>query len=144
MCKKFVILHRVQVLLLNIGCIGPRNFIVKRRHKNVRMTSVLIKIADVIIGYLKVKMDLLKRWHPKVCKKKNPTCVCGYVRQFCPLGEPLGSQRELIVYPSSRRPSVARRPSVVHHFQRSPLKLLGQSNPNFMWSLLGKGERKLI
>ena len=30
--------------------------------------------------------------------------------------EPLGSQGELIVYPSSRRPSV-RRPSYVHHFQ---------------------------
>ena len=26
----------------------------------------------------------------------------------------------------------------------SPLKPLGQSNPNFMWSLLGKGERKFI
>ena len=62
--------------------------------------------------------------------------------------ELLGSQGELIVYPSSRRPSVVC-PSVVcpsvHHFQRSSsLKLLGQSKPNFMWSLLGKGERKLI
>ena len=60
--------------------------------------------------------------------------------------EPLGSQGELIVYPSSRRPSssVVRRPSV-HHFQRSsPLKPLDQSKPNFMWSLLGKGERKFI
>ena len=53
--------------------------------------------------------------------------------------EPLGSQGELIVYPSSRRPSV------VHHFQiSSSLKPLGQSKPNFMWSLLGKGERKFI
>ena len=32
--------------------------------------------------------------------------------------EPLGSKGALIVYPSSRRPSVRRRPSV-HHFQRS-------------------------
>ena len=58
--------------------------------------------------------------------------------------EPLGSQGELIVYPSSRRPSV-RRPSasVVHHFQRSsPLKPLGQSKPNFMWSLLWEGVTK--
>ena len=32
-----------------------------------------------------------------------------------------------------------------HHFQTSsPLKPLGQSKPNFMWSLLGKGERKFI
>ena len=63
--------------------------------------------------------------------------------------EPLGSQGELIVYPSSRRPSSSVRPSVVrpsvHHFQRSsPLKPLDQSKPNFMWSLLGKGERKFI
>ena len=34
--------------------------------------------------------------------------------------EPLDSQGELIVYPSSRRPSVVRpSASVVHHFQRS-------------------------
>ena len=38
--------------------------------------------------------------------------------------EPLGLQSELIVYPSSRRPSV------VHHFQRSSLKPLGQSKPH--------------
>ena len=52
--------------------------------------------------------------------------------------EPLGSQSELIVYPLSRC-----RPLSV--FQRSsPLKPLGQSKPNFIWSLLGKGERKFI
>ena len=47
--------------------------------------------------------------------------------------EPSGSQGELIVYPCSGvRPSSVRRPSVVHHFQRSsPLKPLGQSKPNF-------------
>ena len=34
---------------------------------------------------------------------------------------------------------------VVHHFQMSfPLKPLCQSKPNFMWSLLGKRERKFI
>ena len=32
-----------------------------------------------------------------------------------------------------------------HYFQiSSSLKLLGQSTPNFIWSLLGKGERKYI
>ena len=32
-----------------------------------------------------------------------------------------------------------------HHFQKSSsLKPLGQSLPNFVWSLLGKGERKFI
>ena len=34
---------------------------------------------------------------------------------------------------------------VVHHFQTySPPKPLDQSKPNFMWSLLGKGEQKFI
>ena len=51
---------------------------------------------------------------------------------------------ELIVYPCSGvRPSSSgvRRPQ----FQRSsPLKPLGQSKPNFMWSILRKGERKFI
>ena len=50
---------------------------------------------------------------------------------------------ELIGYPWIRRPSVV----VVRrsHFQTSsPPKPLGQSKPNFMWSLLGKGERKFI
>ena len=57
---------------------------------------------------------------------------------------------ELIGYPWIRRPSVIRpsvRPSSVvrPQFQTSsPLKPLGQSKPNFMWSLTGKGERKFI
>ena len=46
---------------------------------------------------------------------------------------------ELIGYPWIRRPSVR------SHFQTSsPLKPLGQSKPNFTWSLLGKGERKFV
>ena len=49
---------------------------------------------------------------------------------------------ELIVYPCSVvRPSVVRHPQ----FQRSsPLKPLGQSKSNLMWSILRKGERKFI
>ena len=50
---------------------------------------------------------------------------------------------ELIGYPWIRRLSVCR-PSVRSHFQTSPLKPLGQSKPNFMWSLLGEGERKFV
>ena len=49
---------------------------------------------------------------------------------------------ELIVYPCSgvRLASVRR-----SQFQRfSPLKRLGQSKPNFMWSILRKGEQKFI
>ena len=54
--------------------------------------------------------------------------------------EPSGSQGELIVYPCS-----VVRPSVVHHFQRSSsLKQLGQSKPNFTWSIYGKGEPMCI
>ena len=35
-------------------------------------------------------------------------------------------------------------PSVLaYHFQRSSLKPLGQSKPNFMWSILKRGNRKL-
>ena len=52
--------------------------------------------------------------------------------------KPLGSPCEPIVYPSSRCPSV------IHNFQRSTLKLLGQSEPNFMWTGLGKEEPKFI
>ena len=50
---------------------------------------------------------------------------------------PSGSQGGLIVYPCSgvRRPQCS---------TSSPLKPLGQSKPNFMWSLLGKGERKFM
>ena len=47
---------------------------------------------------------------------------------------------ELIGYPWIRRPS-----SVHSYFQTSsPPKPLCQSKPNFMWSLLGKGERKFV
>ena len=52
--------------------------------------------------------------------------------------EPLGSQGELIVYQSSRRPSVVRRRRRRKQFQTSSSpKPLGRSKQNFMWSLLG-------
>ena len=55
---------------------------------------------------------------------------------------------ELIVYPWSgvrRRPSYVVRPSVVHNAQTSSSqKPLGRSKPNFMWSLLGKGEQNFV
>ena len=56
--------------------------------------------------------------------------------------EPLGSQGEQGLWYTHR---AGVRPSVVHNFQRSsPLKPLCQSKPNFMQSLLGKGERKFV
>ena len=42
-----------------------------------------------------------------------------------------------------RRPTVVR-PFSVHHFQRSSPKPLGQSKPNFIWSLSGTRERKFV
>ena len=57
--------------------------------------------------------------------------------------EPLGSQGELIVYPCSVVVVVV--VVDVHTFQSSSsLKPLGQSNLNFMWSILMKKERKFI
>ena len=47
--------------------------VAKRRHNNVKVTSVFFKIAHVNAEHFKVKLNLFKRWHPKVCKKKNPT-----------------------------------------------------------------------
>ena len=66
--------------------------------------------------------------HKNIAKVQTDT----FLRGFISSPEPSGSQGELIVYPCSVvRPSV-RRPSVVHHFQRSSsLKQLGQSKPNF-------------
>ena len=34
------------------------------------MTSVLFRMADFNAGYLKIKLDLLKRWHPKYARKR--------------------------------------------------------------------------
>ena len=34
------------------------------------MKLVLLKMADVNKGYFMVKLDLLKRWHPKCARKR--------------------------------------------------------------------------
>ena len=80
-----------------------------------------------------------------ICRSNSNFSDClvtnGTGINFISSPEPSGSQGELIVYPCSGvRPSVVR-----SQFQTSsPLKPLGQSKPNFMWSLLGKGERKFV
>ena len=57
--------------------------------------------------------------------------------------EPLGSQGELIVYPCSV--VVVMVVVIDHTFQlSSSLKPLGQSNSNFMWIIVRKGEPKFI
>ena len=43
----------------------------KQCHKNVTMVSVFFKMADVNAEYFKVKLNVFKRWYPKVYKKKN-------------------------------------------------------------------------
>ena len=56
--------------------------------------------------------------------------------------EPSGSQGELIVYPCSGLRRCHR--LSVNNVQTSSLKPLGQSKTNFIWSLLGKGEKVYI
>ena len=60
--------------------------------------------------------------------------------------EPFSSQGELLVYPCSGVRRCCRRcRRRRQQFQTSsPLKPLGQSTPNFMLSLLRKGEQKFI
>ena len=59
--------------------------------------------------------------------------------------EPSGSQGEIIVYPCS---GVCCRRRCCHRHQQfqtsSPMKTLGQSNPNFMWSFPWKREKVCI
>ena len=70
---------------------------------------------------------------------KMPTAIVSIIS----LPEPSSSKGELIVYSCS---GVRGRccPSIHCVQTSSPLKLLVQSKPYFMWSLLGKGERKFI
>ena len=96
-----VILHRSPRLVTKYWLYRTsRNFVVKRRHKNVNMTSALIKMADINVRYFKVKMDFIKCWYQKLCTKKNPTYVCEKDRQFCPSGNCLASLGK-VVMPSS-------------------------------------------
>ena len=64
-----MILPKALVLLLNIGWIGCHIISSLATSQNVRMTPVLFKMMDVNAGYLKLKLDLLKRWHPKYARK---------------------------------------------------------------------------
>ena len=68
-------------------------------------------------------LNVISRFNCVVCVFSSP--------------EPLGSQGELIVYPSSRRPSSVRRRRRKQFQTSSSPKPLGRSEPNFMWSLLG-------
>ena len=73
--------------------------------------------------------------------------LCGAAQLLFSSPEQLGSQGELIVYPCSVVivVVVVVVVVVVHTFQSSSsLKPLGQSNSNFMWSILRKGEQKFI
>ena len=66
--------------------------------------------------------------------------ICIASRYMPAFAATLGSQGKLTVYPCSVVVVV-----VVHTFKSSSfLKPLGQSNSNFMWSILRKGERKFV
>ena len=105
--------------------------------ETIEASDLKVSRSRHLIEYIKVVsiegqfLDL----GPRSCTYKNSNWIISSP-------EPSGSQGELIVYPWS---VVRRRPSSVHIFQTfSPQKPLGRSKPNFMWSLLGEGERKFI
>ena len=104
----------------------------------VTLTGTNIYIAHTFLEYFDVKSKI---WVIFVfCFIFHK--VATYLHWVISSPEPSDSQGELILYLSSHRPSVDRRRQ---QFQASdPLKPLGQSKPNFMWSLLWKGERKFI
>ena len=77
-----------------------RNFIVKGCHKNVRMMSVLIKMAGVNVRYLKVKMDLFKCWHQKYARKRNQHAFVDTLDNSVPRVTAL-HHRQSLVMPSS-------------------------------------------
>ena len=119
-------------------------------HRNVYMNANLFPVK-----YLRNKVITIFNF--KTCPPTGPSFPLAYVvsiyhisiqntgfagsrggeHTFISSPEPLGSQGELIVYPCS---GVRTSSSVRPQFQTSsPLKPLGQSKPNFMWSLFGKG-----
>ena len=89
--------------------------------------------------------DLERDWEKELTDFETASRTTGrFLRpEFFSSPEPLGSQGELIVYPSSRRLSV--RPSVRPPFSKIFFSETAWSiKAKFMWSLLGKGERKFI
>ena len=75
-------LPRAHILLLNIGCTGRHVILLL---SDVTKTSVLFKMADVNAGYLKVKLDLLNRWHPKYARKRIQNAFMESMRKYVPL-----------------------------------------------------------
>ena len=100
-------------------------------------TECIDRFVNKMILSTESKKDL--QWWMDNVQKKNGKRIRPKNVDIFSSPEPLGSQGELIVYQSSRRPSV--RPSSVRRrkqFQTSSSpKPLGRSKPNFMWSLLG-------
>ena len=111
-------------------------------------SSCFSTVLDQILFILACNDDIHKsldecRIWPDLTTDHRVSCPSASKILMLPLfssPEPLGSQGELIVYQWIRRPSYVVRPSLVHNAQTSSRKPLGRSKPNFMWSLLGKGE----
>ena len=88
---------------------------------------------------LPVPEKILKGFYHICAWRLSWSCDQHHVIRFS-----LGSQGELIVYLCCLSQPWGYIHVYDHHFQScSSLKPLGQSKPNFMWSLLGKEERKL-
>ena len=85
------------------------------------------------------------------CSSQNNninTLICRYYKQ-CSKCRPVTYCWSFSIIISSPGPKAHRwaysiSVVVVNLFQKSPEKPLGKSKPNFIWSLLGKGERKFI
>ena len=80
-----------------------QNFVIKRRYKNVRMMSVLFKMANVNAGYM--YLDLLKLCHPKYARKRIQHAFVDRINKSVPWvtvwhHKALSSEpRDKIVYP---------------------------------------------
>ena len=103
-------------------------------------------VKILLLPYYKLAMSIhLMKFIMKTCPCNSyPLAPPGVYRGYTLLAHL--SQRligELIGYPWSGVRRLSPSSGVRPQFQMSsPLKPLCQSKPNFMWSLLGKGERK--
>ena len=149
--NKFLFHHAFLSILSIYFCIFSQHFrgdLISRffLSREYRENKSLAKKNWFTVSCLPIAMLISPRvkkvfGHVGLGKQSSLFVFCSYIFSS---PEPSGSQGELIVYPwsgSCHTSSVI----VCSHFQTSsPLKPLDQSKPNFMWSLLGKGERKFI
>ena len=76
-------------MLLNIGCIGLHVISYISDVKNVKMTSVLFKMADVNVEYLKGQIVFIKVLEPKSMQQKESNMRLWIGKTILPLGQSL-------------------------------------------------------